>query len=62
MIGFLLPNKSVTNPLSQYVVTVDIIESLTGINFFSGLEDKLENQLEGSINIDSWDFKGIFLK
>ena len=57
MIGLILPNKSGTTPLSQYVVTVDEIEKETGIDFISGLDDKLENQLEGSKNIDEWDFK-----
>ena len=57
MIGLILPNKSGATPLSQYVVTVEEIEKETGIDFFSGLEDKLENQLEGTVNIDQWDFK-----
>jgi len=42
--------------LDQFVVTVDEIEKETGIDFFSGLDDILENQLEGSINTGSWDF------
>ena len=36
---------------------VQAIEKETGIDFFSGLDDKQENQFEGSISIDKWDFK-----
>jgi endonuclease G len=54
MIGLILPNKSGTTPLSQYVVPVDSIESLTGIDFFPGLDDKLENQLEKEVTISNW--------
>jgi len=57
MIGLILPNKSGSTPLSQYVVKVDEIEKETGIDFFSGLDDSLENQLEGSINKANWDFQ-----
>jgi hypothetical protein len=34
-------------------VTVDEIEKETGIDFFSSLDDKLENQNEGKINTAS---------
>ena len=43
MIGLILPNASSILSLSQNVVTVDEIEKETGIDFFSGLDDKLEN-------------------
>lgn len=56
MIGLILPNASSTKSLDQFVVTVDEIESQTGIDFFPGLEDKVENQLEGSINTTGWSF------
>ena len=56
MIGLILPNASSSKSLIQFVVKVDEIEQQTGIDFFSGLDDKIENQLEGSINTASWDF------
>jgi endonuclease G len=57
MIGLVLLNKSGSTPISQYVVAVDKIEKETGIDFFSGLDDQLENQLEGNANTAIWDFK-----
>ena len=56
MIGLILPNASSSKSLDQFVVTVDEIEKETGIDFFSGLDDKLENQLESNVNIEKWDF------
>ena len=56
MIGLILPNASSSNSLNQFVVSVDQIEQKTGIDFFSGLNDDLENQLEGSVNTTGWDF------
>ena len=54
MLGLILPNASSSKSLDQFVVTVDQIEQQTGIDFFSGLEDKLENQLEGSVSLIGW--------
>lgn len=56
MIGLILPNASSSKSLDQFVVPVDEIEAETGIDFFPGLENKLENQLEGSVNTAGWSF------
>lgn len=46
MIGFLLKNEGSEKSLKQFVVPVDQIEQLTGIDFFPKLPDALEGQLE----------------
>lgn len=56
MIGLILPNASPSKGLDQFVVTEDQIEQQTRIDFFPGVDDKLENQLEGNINQTGWDF------
>ena len=56
MIGFIIPNEKLTNSLVSYVVTVDKIEGLTGIDFFSQLDDAIEDNLEGITNSDKWSF------
>lgn len=54
-IGFLIPNKLSTRHLREYVVTIDSIEKLTGINFFKDLlTDIEENKLESKSNISNW--------
>ncbi|MEZ4792642.1 MAG: DNA/RNA non-specific endonuclease [Gelidibacter sp.] len=56
MIAFLMPNKDSHEPLYNFVVSVDSIETLTGIDFFPELEDKLETQLEASSDYKNWSF------
>lgn len=57
MIGFLIPNKKSTSELESYVVKVDSIEKITGINFYEEIPDHIENILESEINFKRWGFK-----
>lgn len=54
MIGLVLPNVGSKQPLSDFVISVDSVESLTGIDFFPGLDDKTENQLEKEVSPSKW--------
>lgn len=56
MIGFILPNEKCPDDLIDYAVSVDSIESLTGIDFFSILDDDMENSLESNLNMSRWLF------
>jgi endonuclease G len=56
MIAFILPNKKGIKLLSEYVVTVDDVGRLTGIDFFPCLPDSLKNRLEGTSDISKWSF------
>ena len=56
MIAFLMPHKNSKRPLYEFVVSVDEIEELTGIDFFSELEDSIENTLESSSSYKGWSF------
>lgn len=56
MIGFLVPAVSSKKPLYDFVVSVDKIEQITGIDFFPKLNDKVENQLEKNSDYKSWSF------
>ncbi|MBD0830740.1 DNA/RNA non-specific endonuclease [Aestuariibaculum sediminum] len=56
MIGFLMPNQSSNKPLYDFVVKVDTIEKLTGIDFFPQLDDGIEKKLESEIHISDWIF------
>jgi len=55
-IGFLLPNQACKDSLQSYAVSVDYIEQLTGLDFFSMLPDDVEDVLESSFDTDLWDF------
>ncbi len=46
MIAYLLPHKESNQSLKEFIVSVDSIEQLTGVDFFSQLPDDIEEQLE----------------
>lgn len=53
-IGFLIPNKAVDNDFRAYIKTIDDIELLTGLDFFSDLDDKAEEQAEARVDASKW--------
>ncbi len=57
-IGFILPNKKGTYPLSQYAVTVDEVERITDIDFFYILSDDVEEMLESELDLSLWSLNG----
>lgn len=56
MIGFLLPHEASDEALYKFVVSVDSIEKLTGIDFFKELQDDLEEDLEKNDSYKKWAF------
>src|SRR5664280_1062977 len=56
MIAFILPNEKGVKPLQEYVVTVDSIQKVTGIDFFHCLPDSIQNRLENNSDVTKWDF------
>lgn len=56
MIGFLVPHNDSKKPLYNFVVSVDSIEELTGIDFFPKLDDTTESQLESQSDYKGWSF------
>jgi endonuclease G len=53
-IGFLMGNASSSLPLGSFVVSIDEIERITGIDFFPLLEDNLE----GKVCLGCWGTRG----
>ena len=56
MIGFLIEHENSNRPLYEFVVSVDSIETLTGIDFFPQLRDEIENRIEASSSYKDWSF------
>jgi len=56
-IGFILENKKSQLSLSSYAISIDEVEELTGIDFFSSLPDDIENTIEESLSINKWIWK-----
>lgn len=56
VIGFIIPNRKGEKELSEYVVTVDFIESQTGLDFFQILPDEKEDEIESRVDKSNWTF------
>ena len=57
IIAFLMPHQDSKKPLYEFVVSVDEIEVLTGIDFFPQLPDEKERRLEKSSSYKGWSFR-----
>lgn len=53
-IGFIYRQEDKDHPMSHYATTVDEVERLTGINFFSKLPKRLERRAEAAYDIKDW--------
>lgn len=58
-IGFIYKNESGNRPKSSYVNTVDEVERITGLDFFSALPDNIETRVEATASLAEW---GIYEK
>jgi endonuclease G len=54
MIAFLVPHQESKRPLYDFIVSVNRIEALSGIDFFPKLNDNLEASLEKNTNYSLW--------
>ena len=55
-IAFLLPNAGSAQLLMEFVVSIDYLETLTGIDFFASLPDKQEAKFESIVLTNNWQF------
>lgn len=53
-IGFLFKNEAGNRKLDKYVNTVDEIERITSMDFFSALPDDMEEQIESHYDMNEW--------
>ena len=53
-IGFVFDNAEQNKPLSTYALTVDEVETITGINFFSKFPKHVERSAEAMFDIKQW--------
>lgn len=55
-LAFLMENEASSAPLEEFVVSVDSVEKITGIDFFPALPDKEEAELEKRFCLSCWDW------
>ncbi|NDV81403.1 DNA/RNA non-specific endonuclease [Bacteroides sp. 51] len=53
-IGFIFDNEHCTAPLHSHVVSIDSVEVVTGLDFFSPLPDEVEDLLEAYVDTAYW--------
>ena len=57
VMAFLVPNQGSAEDISAFAVSVDSIESISGIDFFPALPEKTEAKLESGICMECWTWK-----
>lgn len=53
-IAFLVPQKDLSYPIESYIVSIDSIQKITGIDFFSSLPEKDEILIESNSDYSKW--------
>jgi|GEM_PF-3211799 len=56
MIAFAIPANAGYRHISEFVVSVDYLEDLLQMDFFPGMDDKLEEKLEINADFSAWDY------
>jgi endonuclease G len=53
-IGFIFKNDSSSQPMRDQIKSVDEIEEITGLDFFSALPDSIEDKIEAISEFEKW--------
>ena len=53
-VSFLIPNKDIKGSFYDYVVSIDVIEAKTGIDFFPKISEDIEYKLESTVDLKAW--------
>jgi endonuclease G len=55
-IGFLMANRASREDLSNYVVSVDSLEKVTGLDLFAAIDDPFEKTIENTVCSSCWNY------
>ena len=53
-IGFVYPNMKCEGNMQAYSMSVDDVEKMTGMDFFSALPDDIEDKVESTVSFKDW--------
>ncbi len=53
-VAFLIPHAASDKPLQDFMITIDSLESITGINFFNTQNQSWDEKMETKFNGSSW--------
>ena len=54
-IAILIENKSSSESISNFIISIDSLESFSGLDFFHNLPNEIENSIEKTTHIELWD-------
>ncbi len=54
-IGFLIPHRACMEDIFQFSMTIDSLEQISTLDFFSALPDRREKEIEAVLNTDFWE-------
>lgn len=52
--AFVMPNRAITEPLHSFIVSIDSVERLTGLDFFNGWTTAVQAAIEGQRYAADW--------
>lgn len=53
-IGFIFPNKKLSDPIKNYAVSIDSVERYTNLDFYKYLPNDIEEKMESNFNLETW--------
>ncbi|MEM9647932.1 MAG: DNA/RNA non-specific endonuclease [Bacteroidota bacterium] len=56
VLAFLIPNQESSKPLHHFLVSVDEVEHITGIDFFKKMPQSWQEELETAVDKEGWKF------
>jgi len=59
MIGFIFPHSESKDGILKYAKTIDEVEQVTSLDFFSDLPDNLEKKLESTLDVKMWELSSV---
>lgn len=54
-IGFLMANSRSEKSISEFAVPIDMVESISNLDFFPNLDEDIESEVEATIDFSHWD-------
>ena len=60
-IAILIENKGSSEPIQNFVVSIDSLESFSGLDFLYQLDDEVENKIEMGVNIQLWNWSSSYV-
>lgn len=57
VLAFLMPNRASGEDLQSFVVPVDSVEKITGLDLYAELPDELERKLESEVCLPCWNWE-----